>query len=233
MFNQPSPYYPQSPLEVMGLYTFNYLQKFFDFLMYFLVALVIVIIGFVIAKAVEFIVRLVIQRLKINELLTNLGFGKFLEKANVALKTEEFLGILVFWVVWVLFWMPAFDILGWRQINQFITQVVSYLPTALIAGVIVVIAYFLGDFLRRASYVWFKGIELKGAKQASEFVFYAVLIFGIANALYQLGISREIIGIIITGIVVALAIAFGLAFGLGGQELARELLSKAKEKILD
>lgn len=223
----------QSPLETLGFYWLSYGQRLIDGILHLTIAVVVVIIGFAVAKAIEFVVRFVVERLKINEFLSSAGFGKFLEKANVALKTEEFLGALVFWVVWVLFWMSAFDTLGWFRINQFIEQIIAYLPTALIAGLIVVGSLFLGDFLRRVSYVWFKGLELKGARQASEVVFYAVVIFGIANALYQLGITREIIGLIIGGIVLALSIAFGLAFGLGGQEIAKELLTKVKEKLLE
>lgn len=233
MLNQPPQYYSQSPLDVLAFYWLNYGQRFVDSLWLLILSLVIVIIGFLVAKVLEFIVRFVVSKLKINEYLSRAGFGKFLERANVALKTEEFLGLLTFWVVWILFWMSAFDVLGWSRINQFIEEVIKYLPTALVSGLIVVGSFFLGDFLRRVSYVWFKGLELKGSRQASELVFYAIVIFGIANALYQLGISREIIGLIIGGVVLSFAIAAGLAFGLGGQELARELLSRARDKFLE
>lgn len=227
------PYVFQTPLELLGFYTANYVAKIFNFLALFVVALVIVIIGFLVAKVFEFAIRWLVERLKINDLLRNIGFEKWLEKTNVALKTEEFLGTLTFWVVWALFWMPAFDILGWRQISDFLVKIVNYLPNAIVSGVIVIIAFFLGDFLRKVSYVWFKGLELRGAKTASEFIFYVVLIFGIASALYQLNIAREIIGLIIAGVVLAFAISFGLAFGLGGQEFAKEALHKIKERFFE
>jgi len=233
MFTQPTYYTFQSPLETLGFYVVSYAQKIFDFLALLVIALVVVILGFLVAKVLEFVVRWLVQNLRINDLLKNAGFEKFLEKANVALKTEEFLGALTFWVVWALFWMPAFDILGWRQASEFIFKVINYLPNAIVAGVILVVSYFLGDFVRRVSYVWFKGMDLKGAKTASEFVFYVVLIFGIATALYQLNVAREIIGLIIGGVVLGCAIAFGLAFGLGGQDVARELVNKIREKVLE
>lgn len=223
----------QSPLEILGFYTANYVVKIFNFLALLVIALFIVIIGFLIAKVLEFSVRWLVEKLKINDVLKNIGFGKWLEKTNVSLRVEEFLGILTFWVVWVLFWMPAFDILGWKQINEFLVRIINYLPNAIVSGVIVVVAFFLGDFLRKLSYVWFKGLELKGAKTASEFVFYVVLIFGVASALHQLNVAREIIGLIIGGIILALSISFGLAFGLGGQELAREIIDKVKGKLFE
>jgi len=232
MYNQPiAVSSAQSPFELVGFYAFTYVQKIFDFLALLVVALIIVIIGFVIAKAVEFVVRWLVERLRINEFLKSLGLEKVLEKTNVSLQAERFLGALSFWIVWVLFWMPAFDILGWSRINEFLTSIINYIPTAIVSGVIVVVAFFLGDFLRRLTYVWFKGMDLRGAKTASEFVFYVVLIFGVASALYQLNIAREIISLIIAGVILAFAIAFGLAFGLGGQDFAREMLAKVKDRI--
>lgn len=231
MYNQP--YINQSSLELLGFYTFTYVQRIFDFLARFVVALVIVIIGFAIAKAFEYVVHWAVRGLRINELLKNVGLEKVLEKTNVSLQTEKFLGTLTFWVVWVLFWMPAFDILGWSKVNEFLTSIVNYLPTAVVSGVIVVVSYFIADFLRRVSYVWFKGLDLKGAKTAAEFVFYAILIFGIASALYQLNVAREIISLIVAGIILAFSLAFGLALGLGGQDVAREALNRLKEKFED
>lgn len=231
MYNQPV--IGQSPFELLGFYTFTYVQRIFDFLARFVVALVVIIIGFVVAKVLEYVVEWLIEKLRINDFLKSAGFDKVLEKTNVALQAERFLGVLTFWVAWVIFWMPAFDILGWSKINEFLTNIVNYLPTALVSGVILVVAYFVGDFLRRFSYVWFKGLDLKGARIASELVFYAVLVFGIATALYQLNIAREIISLIVAGVILAFSIAFGLAFGLGGQDVARELLSRVKEKLDD
>lgn len=231
MYNQP--YLNQSSLDLLGFYTFTYVQRIFDFLARFAVALIIVIIGFTVAKAFEYLVQWIVRGLRINDLLKNLGLEKVLEKTNVSLQTERFLGALTFWVVWVLFWMPSFDILGWSKVNEFLTSIVNYLPTAIVSSVIVVVSYFLADFLRKVAYVWFKGLELKGAKTAAEFVFYAILIFGIASALYQLNVAREIISLIVAGIILGFSLAFGLAVGLGGQELAKEMLNKLKEKFED
>jgi hypothetical protein len=127
--------------------------------------------------------------------------------------------------------MPAFDILGLSNVNEFIYRAVNYLPVALVGGLIFVIALFLAEFLRKLSFVWFKGLELKGAKLASEIIFYAVAIFGLIAALNHLGVARDILNIVVGGVILAFALGVGLSLGLGGQDLAREFLNKIKEKL--
>jgi len=216
---------------LLQYYIINFVDRLFQFLAAFIVAVVLVILGYLIAKILEFLARWCVEKLKINEVLKSLGFEKWLEKANVELKAENFVGSLTFYVVWILFWMPAFDILGLRNVNDFIYRAINYIPTALVGGLIFVIALFLAEFLKRLSFVWFKGLDLNGAKLASEVVFYAVSVFGLVAALNHLGVARDILNIVVGGVILAFALGLGLALGLGGQDLAREALEKIKNKL--
>jgi len=227
----PYPVAPNNPAELLSYYSLKFIDKLLQFIAAFIVALVLVILGYFIAKLIEWLVKWGVEKLRINEALKTLGFERWLEKANIELKTENFLGALAFYVVWVLFWMPAFDILGLSNVNEFIYRAINYLPVALVGGLIFVISVFLAEFLRKLSFVWFKGLELKGAKLASEIVFYAVAIFGLIAALNHLGVARDILNIVVGGVILAFALGVGLSLGLGGQDLAREFLNKIKEKI--
>jgi len=227
----PYPVATFNPAERLLYYGYNFVDKLFQFLAAIIVALVLVVIGYFIAKLLEWCVKWCVEKLKINEALKSLGLEKWLEKANVELKVENFLGALTFYVVWILFWMPAFDVLGLSNVNDFIYKAINYLPTALVGGLIFVIALFLAEFLRKLSFTWFRSLDLKGAKLASEIVFYAVAIFGLITALNHLGVARDILNIVVGGVILALALGAGLALGLGGQDIARELLAKIKNKI--
>ncbi len=220
-----------NPVDRLTYYAANFVDKLLQFLAALIVALVLVIIGYFVAKILEFAVKWLIKNLKVNEALKSLGFDKWLEKANIELQTEIFLGTLTFWVVWILFWMPAFEVLGLNYINDFIFRIVNFLPIALVAGLIVVVSIFVGDFVKRLSFTWFRSLELKGAKAASEVVFYSIVVFGVIAALSHLGVARDVLNILVGGIILAFALGTGLALGLGGQDLARDFLSKLRDKL--
>jgi small-conductance mechanosensitive channel len=222
--------YP-NPNELLNYYLGSYLSGLANFLVNLIIAVIIVLVGFLVAYLVEYVVRWIIEKLRINEGLESLGFDKWAERANLKIELDKFLGRVMFWVTWVVFWMMACDVLGLSSFNQFVYGVLRFLPNAIVAGLIIVAAFFLADFLKKVFYGVIKGAGAKGAEAGSEIVYYTIVVFGIGTALYQLGVAREIISFLVGGVILALALAFGLAFGLGSQEAARELIEELKRKF--
>jgi hypothetical protein len=225
------PYVVYSPFDQLFQYWQNFQVGFFDFLMRFIAAAIVVIVGFLVAWIVEWIIRWLVENLKINEFLRNAGMATWLERANVELKTEKFLGSLAFWIIWVLFWMPALDLLNLSAFNQFLSQLLRYLPTAVVGGLIIVAGVFLAEFIRKLVETILKGSRVQGAGAAGTIVYWAVIIFALAASLSHLGVARDFINILLSGFIALIALAGGLAFGLGGQDLARDILSKIKREI--
>jgi len=60
---------------------------------------------------------------------------------------------------------------------------------------------------------------------------WAIWVFAILAALFQLGIAAAFIQTLFTGVVVALALALGLSFGLGGQDAAARYIEKIRQEI--
>jgi uncharacterized membrane protein YfbV (UPF0208 family) len=56
-------------------------------------------------------------------------------------------------------------------------------------------------------------------------------VFAIFAILMQLGIARELIQILFTGLIALLVIVLGISFGLGGKDLARDILEEVRHKI--
>lgn len=226
-----SPYVVYSPVDQITEYWRNFQVGFTDFFVRLIAAAVIIFVGFIIAWVIEWVIRWLVDNLKINEFLKNAGLHGWLERANVELKAEKFLGSLAFWIIWVLFWLPAFDLLNLSAFNQFLTQLLGYLPTAVAGGLILVGGLFLGEFLRNVVETVLRGSRVRGAGAAGTIIYWAIVIFAFAAALSQLGVARDFVNILLSGIVAAVALALGLAFGLGGQEAARDLLAKVKREI--
>ncbi|GIW66158.1 MAG: hypothetical protein KatS3mg095_0056 [Candidatus Parcubacteria bacterium] len=224
-------FYPNTPLSLIQFYTSDIIGRIISFLPNLILALIFILLGYLIGWILELFIRVIILRLNINKYLSDLGFNKFLEKSNIELKTEVFLGKLIFWIVFLLFLIASFDILGLSSFSQLLNEVVKFIPRALVAAFIFVFAILLGDFLRRTLYVFLRGIEVRGAEAGSDIVYYVILIFGIILALSQLGVVTDILNILVFGIALAFALALGLSFGLGGQDLAREFLNHLKRKL--
>jgi len=69
------------------------------------------------------------------------------------------------------------------------------------------------------------------AKTGGMIVRSSIMGFAFLAILFQLGIAKNLVLTLFTGLVAALALSFGLAFGLGGKDLAGDILKEFKDRL--
>jgi small-conductance mechanosensitive channel len=193
------------------------------------VAIVIVILGWLIGALIGRAIWQVFRSIKIDEALRRAGFENFLRRGGLDLDTGAFIGGLVKWFIIVVFLVAAFDVLGLSQVNLFLQQVViAYLPRVIVAALVLLVGGVIGDIVERLVVTAARTAELKSAHFAGAVAKWAVWIFAILVALSQLGIAAAFSQTLFTGIVIAVSLALGLSFGLGGQEAAGRFIERLR-----
>lgn len=192
-------------------------------------ALVVLIIGLIVAAGLGTLVERIIVFIRLDKALTSLGLHEYFNRAGISLNSGRFFGKLVYWFFVVVFLLAASDILGFYSLSAFLKDTLMYVPNIIIAILILLAALVVANFLRKLIRVSVKGANLHAAKFLGTVTWWAVVIFGILTALTQLGIAVSIINSLITGFVAMLAIAGGLAFGLGGKDYAAHLIGKLRD----
>ncbi|QQG46617.1 MAG: hypothetical protein HYY55_02115 [Candidatus Niyogibacteria bacterium] len=196
------------------------------------IALVIFIIGWVIAAALEGVVIQIFRALKIDRALQGLGVEDPLSRAGFRLDSGKFVGVLVKWFFILVFLVAAVDVLGLREVNVFLAQIVLvYLPNVIVAAIILVVAAVIADVVRKFVAGSAKAAHLPSAGFLGGVAKWAIWIFAILAALYQLGIAGVFVQTFFTGFIAALALAVGLAFGLGGKEAAARFIERLRSDI--
>ena len=206
----------------------NMWTGFVLFLPSFLGALVIFFVGLVIAAGIGKIVEKLIDALKLDRLLEQLGLGRVLERADVRLHSGRFVGVLIQWFFIVVTLLAVSDILKLEAFSDFLSQVLLYVPNIVIAVLIMLAGVVTAAFLVRASVM---AARLHAAHFLGTLTKWSVLIFAFLAALSQLGVAGALVNTLIMGFVAMLAIAGGLAFGLGGKDVAAAWLEKMKSEI--
>lgn len=193
------------------------------------VAIVIVILGWLIGALIGRAIWQVFRSIKIDEALRRAGFENFLRRGGVSLDTGAFIGGLVKWFIIVVFLVAAFDVLGLSQVNLFLQQVViAYLPRVIVAALVLLVGGVIGDIAERVVVTAARTADLKSAHFAGAVAKWAVWVFAILVALSQLGIAAAFSQTLFTGIVIAVSLALGLSFGLGGQEAAARFIERLR-----
>lgn len=198
-----------------------------------LVAIVIFIVGYLVAKLVGSIVRKLCETARMDSFWSRSRIHEQLEKNGHDVSLSAFIGGIARWVVILVTLSAVADALRWTVLTTFLHAVVAYIPNVLVALAIVVVGFVAARFLHDLTEGAVEGTGMGDttAKMVAGLVEGAVVVFAFMASLTQLNIAADLIRILFTGIVAALAISVGLAFGLGGRDKASHLLDGLGEQM--
>ena len=201
---------------------------FFDFLPNLVGFLLLLLIGYVVARIVATVVRKLLDALKVDEHLRRSAVHGHMEQVMPGTSISKVLAAVVFWLIFVLFLTSAIGALKIPTATTFMNQVLAYLPNVIVAIVIFVIAALLAG--AAANGVGRVMGETPTARIAATVVPALVMVIALFMILDQLQIAGAIVTIAFAATVGALALGLALAFGLGGRDVARRLLEDAYAK---
>lgn len=196
-----------------------------------LFAMVVFVLGLILASVLNKLVIRLAKILHIDELIEKLELDDIFRRAGLKLNVGVALGWIVKWFVIIFALIASADILGWDQVTVFLTTIVEYIPNVLIAVIILLVGMILASFVQEIIKTALDAAKMHSARFVSGIAKWAIIIFSFMAALVQLGIAEALIQVLFTGFVAMIALAGGLAFGLGGREYASRVLSQLAKDL--
>jgi len=193
-------------------------------------ALVVLIIGLIVAAGLAALVEKILESFRLDTFLEKIGLKPIFERAGLKLRAAYFFGKLIYWFVIIAFLLAVSDSLQLYALSEFLTAILNYLPNVIAAVLIMLAALVLAHFLRKLVTASVMGAKLHSGPFLGTVTWWAIVVFGFLTAMAQLNIATQIIQTIVTGFIAMLALAGGLAFGLGGKDYANHLLNKLKDR---
>ena len=204
------------------------IDGFFAFLPNLIGFLVILIVGFIIARLIKAAITKLLQKVGLDRALHSGQTGQYVERVSPGASPSRLIAGVVFWFIFIFVLSAAIGALKIPAVTTFMNQVLAYLPNVIVAVLIFVIAGAIAGAIG--------GVVTKamGDTPTGKVVAAVVptLILGIAvfMILQQLKIAPEIVQITYTALIGAIALGLALAFGLGGRDVASRLLEDAYRK---
>lgn len=187
-------------------------------------ALLILLIGWFIARIVRGVVRRLLDRPAVNATLDKAGVGPLVRNAGYS--PAALLATVVYAILMLIVFMLAAEALQVEAVIDLLERLVAYLPLVLVAILILVvtgaIATFAGDLIRPIG-------ESRNMPWLGSAVRIAIIAFGVITALDVLGVGRvtnRIFDAVLATAGVAIAVSFAIAFGVGGIETAKKWWSR-------
>ena len=201
------------------------LDAFFGFVPNILAFLVILAIGWLIAKVVRTIVNKALDKVGVDKALHSSPAGEYVERVSPGARPSHLVGALAFWFIFLFALSAAIGALKIPALTTFIAQVQAFLPNVIVAVLILVgavaLAGALGGIIHKAMG------DTPTGKVARTVAPTLILVIATFMALNQLHIAQEIVTITYAALLGMLALAGALAFGLGGRDVAAQMLGDA------
>jgi len=201
---------------------------FVNYLPQLIGALLVLLIGYIIAKVLDKAITKLLQKAKLDQRLTSNSGGRYVEKVSPGGSPSALVGGVVFWVIMIFVITSAIGTLGIPALTGFMNQVLAYLPNVIAALLIFIVAAAVAGAIGGLAH------RTMGDTPTGKIVRAAVpaMVMGIAvfMILTQLGIAPVIVTTTYIALIGATALAAALAFGLGGRDAAAELVNSGYRK---
>jgi hypothetical protein len=187
--------------------------------------LIILLIGYVIARVVKAVVAKLLETIGLDRALSGSQAGAYVERVSPGARPSRLVGLVAFWFIFIYAIAAAVGALRIPALTGFMANVQNYLPNVIAAVLILVVGVALagaaGGLVDRLM-----GDTPGGriARAVSPTLILAIVVFMVLN---QLKIAPAIVTTTYIALIGMLAVAGALAFGLGGRELAADMMREA------
>ena len=208
-----------------------FLEGVGDFLPNILAAILILIIGWLIARVFRGAVRRGLQLIKFPTIAEKAGIDGFLQTGGVKQSSTDLVAVLVYWLVMLMVLLTTVNALRLEVASQLLNEILLYIPNIIVAVIVLVVGLYAANFVAGLVRTAAANAGIAEAEVVAVVARYALIIFTFAIALNQLRIGEDIVAngfLILFG---AACLAGALAVGLGSREVvARYMEDRFRRK---
>jgi len=207
------------------------LSQISQFLVNVLLVVIILLIGWIIAKIIKTLVTKLLRSIKLDQLSDQINLDSVLAKGGISYSLSELIGVICYWLALLVTFVVAVNAIGLTVAADLLNRVVLYVPNIIAAVFILILGMFVATLLSNIVKTAANNAGVSQAKLLGKVVEVVVIIFAVAMTLEQLGIATKIIELAITVVLASLGLGLALAFGLGCRDLAAKYISELIESL--
>lgn len=177
-------------------------------------ALILLAIGYVIAKFIGTILESTLQGIGTDSVVRKWGIVSADKSASGIIAMLVKIAIMLF------FGIMAARLLNFPEVTNILNQILALGGNVLFGGLIIAAVFLIANIV----------VSIVGAGTAATVIRWATIVLFIAMGLKYMGLADSIINMAFGAVVIGGALAAALAFGLGGRDAAARTLDKLENK---
>ena len=190
-----------------------------------LLALVILLVGWALARLLAALARRLARRLGLDDAVERGGLAEGLAQAKITRPASDLFALLIFWLVFLATLLLALETLGWTLAILPLQNLISYLPRVLAAILILVVGAWLAQALGKLAQAAVASMGVEFHEGIGRGVRGLLLVVITVLAVEQLGLNLTFLTDALTNLLTIVVAGLALAFGLGGRDVVRNVLA--------
>ena len=190
------------------------------------VAIGVLLVGWLLAKALRLVVVKALRALNFHVLTERAGIDGFLQQGGTDKDTTALFGWIAYALVILASLIIAFNSLGLTQVTDLLGRVLLFVPKLLVALLVLIFGSYFARFVGGAVRSYCKSAGVGDGELLGRLTRYGLMTFVVLLAVDHLDIGGQLIQqtflILLAGAVAAVA----LALGLGARERAARLIER-------
>ncbi len=206
-------------------------SAFISFLPQFIGALVVFVIGLLVASWAKKIVEGVLEVVRFQNLARKIGAESFWKRAEIKFTTTQIIGAFVKWFIILVFFIATVDILGLTTVSKVLTGFLAYIPNVVSAALIFAVGFFVANLVEGLVKGALATVDHEAAKLVSQLARWVVLVIALFTAISELKVAQDLVDTFFTGLTYTIVLAVGLAIGLGAKDVVAKTLDDWYDKL--
>ena len=201
------------------------LNQILDFVPALILALMLLGFGYLLAKVVSIVTIRLLQLVGFDRLLSRTAVQTLLERSGTKRKASEILGMIGFWIIFLVFLIKASDTLGLTMVSDALTGIANYIPKIGIAILVLILGLIAANFVRELITMACSSAGITHGTMVAQAVYVAVVLLIVVTAIDALGIDTALLNNTIVILLAGLIGGAALSFGLGSRNAVANLIA--------
>lgn len=200
-------------------------SKVAEFLPNIFGALLLLIVGYLVAKAIGVVVSKLLAKVGLDKLTERSGIATAVQSTGIQTSASQIFGKVIYWLIFLTFMISAADTLGLPRVSSTIDDFVLYLPKLIGAMLVVIIGLFAAHMVRTAVETAAQGMQLDYGKPLASLIYALMVIVIVSLAIGQLEIETDLLNQVVSIILFAIGAAVALSLGMGTRATAGNIIA--------
>ena len=188
-------------------------------------ALLLLLAGYLLARMVGAGTAALLKVLGFNRLLAKTPIQGLLAKAHSTKTSADMLGLLVFWLIFLLFGISAAETMGLSAVSNALTTFAYYLPRIGVAVLIIVLGMLAAGYLKDLIALACSSAGISQGAIVSQTFYVAGILVVFVTGINELGIDTTLLNSTIMIAFGGLIAGAALSFGLGARSAVSNLIA--------